>query len=47
MASEKTPRTWYNKLESYFYLEKFEKCPFELTFFVKYGDKKNLVLSLC
>ncbi|PNY15444.1 retrotransposon-related protein [Trifolium pratense] len=41
------PRAWYSKIESYFNAEKFEKCPYEHTLFVKYGMKNEiLVVSL-
>ncbi|CAJ2635927.1 unnamed protein product [Trifolium pratense] len=34
---KQAPRAWYSKIESYFSAEKFEKCPYEHTLFVKYG----------
>ncbi|MCH94322.1 copia-type polyprotein [Trifolium medium] len=41
------PRAWYNKIESYFCLEKFEKCSYEHTLFVKQGVySKILIVSL-
>ncbi|PNX60329.1 putative copia-type protein, partial [Trifolium pratense] len=44
---KQAPRAWYSKIESYFSAEKFEKCPYEHTLFVKYGMKNEiLVVSL-
>jgi hypothetical protein len=40
-------RAWYNKIETYFALEQFEKCSHEHTLFVKYGtNNKILIVSL-
>jgi hypothetical protein len=38
------PRAWYNKIESYFSLEKFEKSPAEHTLFVKYGSNNDILI---
>ncbi|PNY16189.1 putative CC-NBS-LRR resistance protein [Trifolium pratense] len=44
---KQAPRAWYSKIESYFIAEKFEKCPYEHTLFVKYGvNDEILVVSL-
>ncbi|PNX58513.1 putative copia-type protein, partial [Trifolium pratense] len=43
---KQAPRAWYSKIESYFNAEKFEKCPYEHTLFVKYG-MKNEILLVC
>ncbi|MCH81846.1 copia-type polyprotein, partial [Trifolium medium] len=44
---KQAPRAWYSKIETYFKLENFEKCPSEHTLFVKYGDNgKILIVSL-
>jgi hypothetical protein len=41
------PRAWYSKIESYFCVEKFDKCSYEPTLFVKNGLKgKILIVSL-
>lgn len=41
------PRAWYNRIESYFLKEGFEKCPSEHTLFVKSGAKTDmLIISL-
>jgi hypothetical protein len=41
------PRAWYSKIESYFCAEKFEKCTYEPTLFVKNGVRgKILIVSL-
>ena len=41
------PRAWYNKIESYFAQENFEKCSHEHTLFVKYNsDGRILIVSL-
>ncbi|GAU45181.1 hypothetical protein TSUD_178740 [Trifolium subterraneum] len=34
---KQVPRAWYSKIESYFSVEKFMKCPHEHTLFVKHG----------
>jgi hypothetical protein len=41
------PRAWYSRVESYFHVAKFEKCPYEHTLFVKHGERdKILIVSL-
>jgi hypothetical protein len=41
---KQAPRAWYSKIESYFYLEKFEKSPAEHTLFVKYGSNNDILI---
>ncbi|GAU38467.1 hypothetical protein TSUD_151900 [Trifolium subterraneum] len=41
---KQAPRAWYSKIESYFALEKFEKCASEHTLFVKYGEKNDILI---
>ncbi|GAU44848.1 hypothetical protein TSUD_112220 [Trifolium subterraneum] len=43
---KQAPRAWYNKIESYFNQEKFQKCPHEHTLFVKHVEDKILIVSL-
>jgi hypothetical protein len=43
---KQAPRAWYSKIESYFVQEKFEKCPYEHTLFVKKCENKVLIVSL-
>ena len=37
------PRAWYSKIESYFCAEKFEKCTYEPTLFVKNGVRGKIL----
>lgn len=37
-------RAWYNRIESYFIKEGFEKCPHEHTLFVKTMDGGKLLI---
>lgn len=40
---KQAPRAWYNKIEAYFAKEGFEKCFYEHTLFIKFGDKGKLL----
>nr|CAN63536.1 hypothetical protein VITISV_002860 [Vitis vinifera] len=35
---KQTPRAWYNRIETYFLKEGFQKCPYEHTLFIKIED---------
>ncbi|PNX58473.1 putative LRR receptor-like protein kinase, partial [Trifolium pratense] len=41
---KQAPRAWYSKIEAYFNSEKFVKCPYEHTLFVKYGKKDEILI---
>ncbi|GAU31024.1 hypothetical protein TSUD_214600 [Trifolium subterraneum] len=43
---KQAPRAWYSKIESYFGQEKFDKCPYEHTLFVKKDGDKMFIVSL-
>lgn len=43
---KQAPRAWYNKIETYFLREGFEKCPSEHTLFTKLVGGKILIISL-
>ena len=43
---KQAPRAWYNKLESYFIKEGFERCPSEHTLFTKTMEGKCLIVSV-
>ncbi|GAU27144.1 hypothetical protein TSUD_104530 [Trifolium subterraneum] len=44
---KQAPRAWYSKIEAYFTVEKFMKCPHEHTLFVKHGSNgRMLIVSL-
>ena len=35
---KQAPRVWYNRIETYFLKEGFQKCPYEHTLFIKFED---------
>ncbi|GAU32111.1 hypothetical protein TSUD_357950 [Trifolium subterraneum] len=41
---KQAPRAWYSKIEQYFIMEGFEKCPHEHTLFVKRNDDSDLLI---
>ena len=41
---KQAPRAWYSRIESYFIKAGFSKCPYEHTFFVKFGEKGKLLI---
>lgn len=43
---KQAPRAWYNKLESHFIKEGFERCPSEHTLFTKSKEGKCLIVSV-
>jgi len=44
---KQAPRAWYNRIETYFLKEGFQKCPYEHTLFIKIEDGgKMLIVSL-
>lgn len=43
---KQAPRAWYNKLESYFIKEGFERCPSEYTLFTKTLEGKCIIVSV-
>ena len=45
---KQAPRAWYSKIEAYFVNERFERCDYEHTLFVKIeeGGKRFLIVSL-
>jgi hypothetical protein len=38
------PRAWYNRIETYFLKEGFQKCPYEHTFFIKIEDEGKMLI---
>jgi hypothetical protein len=38
------PRAWYNRIETYFLKEGFQKCPYEHTFFIKIEDGGKMLI---
>lgn len=42
---KQAPRAWYNKIESYFVKEGFEKCPSEHTLFVKTNAERRILIA--
>ncbi|CAA7040775.1 unnamed protein product [Microthlaspi erraticum] len=45
-GSKQAPRAWYSRIEGYFMKEKFEKCYYEHTLFVKKEGDSILIVSL-
>nr|KYP32050.1 Retrovirus-related Pol polyprotein from transposon TNT 1-94 [Cajanus cajan] len=43
---KQAPKAWYNKIETYFAKENFEKCPSEHTLFTKKNEGNILIVSL-
>ncbi|GAU37152.1 hypothetical protein TSUD_293100 [Trifolium subterraneum] len=41
---KQAPRAWYSKIESYFTVQKFKKCPHEHTLFVKHGSNGSMLI---
>ncbi|KAL0324918.1 UNVERIFIED_CONTAM: Retrovirus-related Pol polyprotein from transposon RE2 [Sesamum radiatum] len=43
---KQAPRAWYSRIDAYFMKERFEKCDYEHTLFIKRQDEKMVIISL-
>ena len=41
---KQAPRAWYNRIETYFLKEGFQKCPYEHTLFIKIEDGGKMLI---
>lgn len=41
---KQAPRAWYNRIETYFLKEGFQKCPYEHTLFIKVDDGGKMLI---
>ena len=41
---KQAPRAWYNRIETYFLMEGFQKCPYEHTLFIKIEDGGKMLI---
>ncbi|GKV41367.1 hypothetical protein SLEP1_g48909 [Rubroshorea leprosula] len=42
---KQAPRAWYSQIDSYFLKEGFQKCPYEHTLYIKFGDVGKLIIA--
>ncbi|GLT50492.1 hypothetical protein SLA2020_239750 [Shorea laevis] len=41
---KQAPRAWYSRIDAYFLKEGFQKCPYEHTLYIKFGDGGKLII---
>ncbi|BBH03176.1 ADP glucose pyrophosphorylase large subunit 1 [Prunus dulcis] len=41
---KQAPKAWYSRIEAYFAREGFQKCPYEHTFFTKFGEEGQILI---